>query len=140
MLKKILYFTDAMFLVFLEVASKRLVNLFLSEGSMMYGMEHKNILTILCANLDDPKQPLLVYPITNLGNLKRLFSPSLHSNMFLIMFHYSRFLIKSRQKKEDSIILSTQNLVDMAIQILLGVMYLHGQQVCYKDVAVRNAV
>lgn len=56
---------------FAEAASKRLVNLFLAEGTMMYGMEHKNILTILCANLDDPKQPLLVYPDTKLGNLKR---------------------------------------------------------------------
>ncbi|CAG9855048.1 unnamed protein product [Phyllotreta striolata] len=104
-----------------ENASKRLMSLFLAEGSMMYGLEHKNVLTILCANLDDPKQPLLVYPYSNRGNLKR-------------------FLIKCRQKKENNIVLSTQNLVDMAIQILLGVMYLHGQHICYKDVAVRNAV
>ncbi|KAG5893537.1 hypothetical protein JTB14_013622 [Gonioctena quinquepunctata] len=104
-----------------EAASKRLVGLFLAEGTMMYGLEHKNVLTILCANLDDPKQPLLVYPYTNRGNLKR-------------------FLIKCRQRKDNNIMLSTQNLVDMAIQILLGLMYLHGQHVCYKDLAVRNAV
>ncbi|KAJ8923852.1 hypothetical protein NQ315_010434, partial [Exocentrus adspersus] len=103
-----------------EAASKRLVGLFLAEGTMMYGMEHKNVLTILCANLDDPKQPLLVYPYSNRGNLKR-------------------YLIKCRKKK-DNIVLSTQNLVDIAIQILLGIMYLHSQNVCYKDVAVRNAV
>ncbi|CAH1153722.1 unnamed protein product [Phaedon cochleariae] len=104
-----------------EAASKRLVSLFLAEGTMMYGLEHKNLLTILCANLDDPKQPLLVYPRSNRGNLKR-------------------FLVKCRQKKYNNIILSTQNLVDMAIQILLGLMYLHGQHICYKDLAVRNAV
>ncbi|XP_018577842.1 tyrosine-protein kinase Dnt-like [Anoplophora glabripennis] len=103
-----------------EAASKRLVGLFLAEGTMMYGMEHKNVLTILCANLDDPKQPLLVYPYSNRGNLKR-------------------YLIKCRQKR-DNLVLSTQNLVDIAIQILLGIMYLHSQNVCYKDAAVRNAV
>ncbi|CAG9828808.1 unnamed protein product [Diabrotica balteata] len=103
-----------------ETASKRLVSSFLAEGSMFYGMEHKNVLTILCANLDDPKQPLLIYPYTNRGNLKK-------------------FLIKCRQKK-GHIILSTQNLVDISIQILLGIMYLHGQHICYKDIATRNVV
>ncbi|XP_050497372.1 tyrosine-protein kinase RYK-like [Diabrotica virgifera virgifera] len=103
-----------------DTASKRVVSSFLAEGSMLYGMEHKNVLTIICANLDDPKQPLLIYPFTNRGNLKK-------------------FLIKCRQKK-NQIVLSTQNLVDIAIQILLGIMYLHGQHICYKDIATRNVV
>ncbi|RZC42234.1 tyrosine-protein kinase Drl, partial [Asbolus verrucosus] len=88
---------------------------------MMLGMEHKNILPIWGVNVDNPKQPLLVYPYVNRGNLKR-------------------FLVKCRHREDDQYSLSTQNLVDMAIQILLGVMYLHSQCICYKDLAVRNCV
>ncbi|CAH0561962.1 unnamed protein product [Brassicogethes aeneus] len=104
-----------------ETASKRQLNLFLSEGTMMYGLDHKNILKVLGVNMDNPKQPLLVYSYAGRGNLKR-------------------FLIKCRQKDDDHYSLSTQNLVDMAIQILLGMMYLHSQCVCYKDLATRNCV
>ncbi|XP_019881760.2 tyrosine-protein kinase Dnt-like [Aethina tumida] len=104
-----------------ETASKRQLNLFLSEGTMMFGMDHKNVLKIIGVNMDNPKQPLLIFPCMNLGNLKR-------------------FLIKCRQKDETHYTLSTQNLVDMAIQILLGLMYLHSQCVCYKDLATRNCV
>lgn len=50
-----------------------------------------------------------------------------------------RFLVNCRQRK-DSTVVSTQILVDMAIQILLGLMYLHGKNICFKDMAARNAV
>lgn len=54
-----------------EVASKFQVTVFLAEGTMMHGLSHKNILSIIAANTDNPKQPLLVYPYVNKGNLKR---------------------------------------------------------------------
>ncbi|CAH1377721.1 tyrosine-protein kinase Dnt-like isoform X1 [Tenebrio molitor] len=104
-----------------EAASKRQISLFLTEGTMMFGIEHKNILPVWGVNVDNPKQPLLVYPYVNRGNLKR-------------------FLIKCRHKEDDQYSLSTQSLVDISIQILLGVMYLHSQCICYKDLAVRNCV
>ncbi|XP_030756297.1 tyrosine-protein kinase Drl-like [Sitophilus oryzae] len=103
-----------------DTVSKRLLNLFLAEGTMMFGMDHKNVLTVLCVNLDNPTKPLLVYSYASRGNLKR-------------------FLINCRQRKDNTTI-STQVLVDMAIQILLGLMYLHSKNICYKDMAARNAV
>lgn len=54
-----------------EAASKKQVYSFLAEGTMMLGMEHKNVLPIWGVNVDNPKQPLLVYPYINRGNLKR---------------------------------------------------------------------
>jgi hypothetical protein len=43
----------------------------LAEGTMLHGLSHKNILSVLAANVDNLKQPLLVYPYSNKGNLKR---------------------------------------------------------------------
>ncbi|KAF7271663.1 hypothetical protein GWI33_015461 [Rhynchophorus ferrugineus] len=103
-----------------DTVSKRLLNLFLAEGTMMFGMDHKNVLNVLCVNLDNPTKPLLVYSYAGRGNLKR-------------------FLINCRQRKDNTTV-STQVLVDMAIQILLGLMYLHSKNICYKDMAARNAV
>ncbi|XP_044765971.1 tyrosine-protein kinase Dnt-like [Coccinella septempunctata] len=104
-----------------EGASQRQVHLFLTEGMMLYGMEHKNVLTVLGMNTENPKQPLFIYPFIGRGNLKR-------------------FLIKCRQREEDQYTLSTQSLVDIAIQIVFGLMYLHSQCLCHKDVATRNCV
>ncbi|XP_066158582.1 tyrosine-protein kinase Dnt-like [Euwallacea fornicatus] len=103
-----------------DTVSKRLLNLFLAEGTMMFEMDHKNILNVLCVNMDNPTKPLLVYPYASRGNLKR-------------------FLVNCRQRKDNTIV-STQILVDMAIQILLGLMYLHSKNICLKDMAARNAV
>lgn len=38
----------------------------------MLGAVHKNVLPVLAVNSDNPKQPLLVFPYSNKGNLKRL--------------------------------------------------------------------
>ncbi|GLV43124.1 Derailed 2 [Carabus blaptoides fortunei] len=104
-----------------EVASKFQVTVFLAEGTMMHGLSHKNILSIIAANTDNPKQPLLVYPYVNKGNLKR-------------------FLLNCRQRGEEQYTLLTQDLVDMAIQTVLGIMYLHSQHICHKDISTRNCV
>lgn len=66
----------------------------------------------------------------------------------LISFHFYychiietfRFLIKCRQREDGQLKISTLNLVDMAIQITLGIMYLHSQCICYKDLATRNCL
>ncbi|KAH1029788.1 hypothetical protein HUJ05_002957 [Dendroctonus ponderosae] len=90
------------------------------EGTMMFGMDHKNVLSVLCVNTENPTRPLLVFSYASRGNLKR-------------------FLVNCRQRKDDTTV-STQILVDMAIQILLGLMYLHSKSICLKDMAARNAV
>ncbi|XP_017770370.1 PREDICTED: tyrosine-protein kinase Dnt-like [Nicrophorus vespilloides] len=104
-----------------DAASKLQVSVFLAEGTIMFGMVHKNILPIIGVNTDNARRPLLIYPFSNRGNLKR-------------------FLIKCRQREEKPFRLSTRNFVDMAVQIVLGVMYLHSQCICYKDLATRNCV
>ncbi|GJQ65745.1 hypothetical protein Trydic_g11929 [Trypoxylus dichotomus] len=104
-----------------DVASKLQISLFLREGTMMYGMVHKNILPIIAANIDNIRRPLLVYPYINRGNLKR-------------------FLTKCRQRDIEQYALSTRNLVEIGIQIILGIMYLHSQCLCHKDIATRNCV
>jgi hypothetical protein len=54
-----------------DQASKLQVTLMLAEGTMLYGLSHNNVLPVLAASLDSLKQPLLVYPYSNKGNLKR---------------------------------------------------------------------
>lgn len=58
-------------LCFSEAASRLQISLFLAEGTMMFGLMHKNILPIIGVNLENPRKPLLVYPYVNRGNLKR---------------------------------------------------------------------
>lgn len=54
-----------------DQASKLQVTLMLAEGTMLHGLSHNNVLPVLAASLDSLKQPLLVYPYSNKGNLKR---------------------------------------------------------------------
>lgn len=56
---------------FTESASTHQISLFLAEGTMMFGMMHKNILPIIGVNVEIPRKPMLVYPYVNKGNLKR---------------------------------------------------------------------
>ncbi|PSN51027.1 Tyrosine-protein kinase RYK [Blattella germanica] len=104
-----------------DQASKLQVSLMLAEGTMLHGMSHKNVLPILAASLDNPKQPLLVYPYSNKGNLKR-------------------FLQNCHQRGEAQYTLLTQDIVDMAIQVVLAMLFLHSQRICHKDLATRNCV
>lgn len=51
-----------------------------------------------------------------------------------------RFLTKCRQRDIEQYALSTRNLVEIGIQITLGITYLHSQCLCHKDIATRNCV
>ncbi|GFG35749.1 hypothetical protein Cfor_05200 [Coptotermes formosanus] len=97
-----------------DQASKLQVTLMLAEGTMLHGLSHKNVLPVLAASLDNLKQPLLVYPYSNKGNLKRY--------------------------REEQYTLLTQDIVDMAIQVVLAMLFLHSQRICHKDLATRNCV
>lgn len=54
--------------------------------------------------------------------------------------HFPRYLRKYSYKVNSKKTLSTQQRVDMAIQVLLGLMYLNGQRYLHNDVATRNCV
>jgi hypothetical protein len=69
-----------------EVASQFQVALLLAEGSMLYGLQHQNLLPVLAVALPKPRgPPMLVYPLMGHGNLKR-FSLFFTSEYFINPF------------------------------------------------------
>ncbi|XP_049803698.1 tyrosine-protein kinase Dnt-like [Schistocerca nitens] len=104
-----------------DQASRLQVSLLLAEGSMLHGLSHQNLLPLLAASVEARLPPLLVYPHCAKGNLKK-------------------FLQSCRTRTEDQCTLLTQDIVDIAIQLALAVIFLHSQRVCHKDIATRNCV
>jgi RYK receptor-like tyrosine kinase len=47
------------------------VSLLLQEGMMMYGLSHKNVLSVLGVSIEDHTAPFLIYPHRGDSNLKR---------------------------------------------------------------------
>lgn len=99
------------------------VQVFLKESCMLKGLLHQNINPILAACLGPAdQQPLVIYPATSEGNLKK-------------------FLQKCRMSECGShYTLNTQQLVYMAIQIIRGIQFLHRKKIVHKDLATRNCV
>jgi len=154
------------------------VALLLAEGSMLYGLQHQNLLPVLAVALPKPRgPPMLVYPLMGHGNLKRsapksknkfknVFLTSCYSkNEFWISWENvfannfgRRFLQNCRlrgsngdlkPKEEIEVVtddedgqssLMTQDLVHMALQVVLALMYLQGHKLSHRDVATRNCV
>ncbi|XP_022648256.1 tyrosine-protein kinase RYK-like isoform X2 [Varroa destructor] len=106
-----------------EQASAGQIEMFMQEGMMLYGMNHANVLTVFgtCLNLEG--QPALIYPAMAEGNLKQFLRRS-----------------KFSQTECGHHCLTTQDLVDMGVQIAEGLMYLHRRFFLHKDVAARNCL
>lgn len=105
-----------------DQASHIQISLLLTEGMLMFALNHQNIMPIIAVCTDEPLRPLLVYPYSNQGNLKR-------------------FLQKCKFSAEGHChTLLTQDLVDMAIQIIHAMIYLHKRKIIHKDLAARNCV
>lgn len=105
-----------------DQASQMQVSLVLAEGMKMWSLNHRNILSIIATCTDDPQRPLLIYPLLNQGNLKL-------------------FLQKCKFSSEGHVhTLLTQDLVQMAIQIVQGIIYLHKRKIIHRDLATRNCV
>lgn len=103
------------------LASSEQVNLLLIESSMLKDFTHKNLLPVMAVCLEDEKQPLVMFPFMNRGNLKL-------------------FIKKSRSPEGGSKSLTTADLVHVGIQIAKGLQYLARRRVVHKDVAARNCV
>ncbi|XP_073991365.1 tyrosine-protein kinase Dnt isoform X2 [Rhodnius prolixus] len=105
-----------------DQASSIQVSLLLQEGMTMYGLSHKNILSILGVSIEDHTAPFLIYPHQGYTNLKR-------------------FLQKCKLCPEGvAHTLTTQEVVDMALQVISGMQYLHKKRLLHKDLAARNCV
>ncbi|KAL3290181.1 hypothetical protein HHI36_023541 [Cryptolaemus montrouzieri] len=103
-------------------ASQVQISLLLQEGMSMYSLNHKNVLSILRVSIEDHTAPFLLFPYKNTKNLKM-------------------FLQKCKLSPEGvSHTLTTQEVVDMALQVIHGIQYLHKKHLLHKDLATRNCV
>lgn len=101
-------------------ASQVQISLLLQEGMSMYSLNHRNILSILGVSIEDHTAPFLLYQ--NYTNMKV-------------------FLQKCKLNAEGvAHTLTTQEVVDMALQIIHAMQYLHKKHLLHKDLAARNCV
>ncbi|KAJ9592192.1 hypothetical protein L9F63_001308, partial [Diploptera punctata] len=103
-------------------ASQVQVSLLLQEGMTMYGLSHKNVLTVLGVSIEDHTAPFLIYPFHGDSNLKR----------FLQMCKLS--------SEGVARVLTTQEVVAMALQIVHAMQYLHKKRLLHRDLATRNCL
>ncbi|XP_050520450.1 tyrosine-protein kinase Dnt-like [Daktulosphaira vitifoliae] len=103
-------------------AASQQVTIFLSESLMLHGISgHLNILQPIAVCQFADKPPSVLYPFSNKGNLKK-------------------FLYDCKRKSNDYYSLTTQDIVDMGVQLCLGCVYLHSQGICHRDISARNCV
>ncbi|CAG9828829.1 unnamed protein product [Diabrotica balteata] len=103
-------------------ASDVQISLLLQEGMSMYALNHKHILSILRVTVEEHMAPFLLYPYKNYTNLKL-------------------FLQKCKVSSEGvHHTLTTQEVVDMALQIIQAMQYLHKKHLLHKDLAARNCM
>ncbi|KAK7575936.1 hypothetical protein V9T40_012222 [Parthenolecanium corni] len=104
-----------------EEASDQQITTFLSEGLMMFDLKHVNILSVIATNTDLYYPPLLIYPVTSKGNLKK-------------------YLQNCRVRDGGQFSLHTQDIINMAIQVAVAGVFLHTNGFYHKDLAARNCV
>lgn len=103
-------------------ASRVQISLLLQEGMSMYSLTHRNVLSIRGVSIEDQTAPYLLYSYNNYTNLKT-------------------FLQKCKLSPEGvSHTLTTQEVVDMALQVIQAMQYLHKKHLLHKDLAARNCV
>lgn len=105
-----------------EHASQSQVALLLREGLALYGYSHPALLPVLGVSIEDRSAPFLLYPHTGYKNMKR-------------------FLLRCKLSSEGPPrALTTQEVVEMALQIAKGIQYLHRKRLVHRDMAARNCV
>lgn len=109
-------------MVFFFSVLKKKVALLLREGLVLYGLSHSALLPVLGVSIEDRSAPFLLYPHTGYRNMKR-------------------FLVRCKLSSEGPPrALTTQEIVEMALQAAKGVQYLHRKRLIHKDLAARNCV
>lgn len=104
-----------------DQASAVQISVLLHEGLSLYGLNHKNILTIQAVSVEQHVEPFLLYPYNNNSNLKK-------------------FLQNCKTSESISFTLTTREIIDMTLQIINGMLYLHKNRNLHKDVAARNCL
>ncbi|XP_076055894.1 tyrosine-protein kinase Dnt isoform X8 [Oratosquilla oratoria] len=103
-------------------SSEHQARLVVQEGLLTAGLHHKHILPVLGVCLSDARQPLVLYPHLGMSNLKKY------------------LLSCGRGGTREGHTLLTQDVVHMAIQACLGIMYLHKQRILHNDISTRNCM
>ncbi|VVC38082.1 WIF domain,Protein kinase domain,Protein kinase-like domain,Tyrosine-protein kinase, catalytic [Cinara cedri] len=104
-----------------DQASAVQISVLLHEGLCMYGLNHKNVMTIQAVSVEQHVEPFLLYPYSNNTNLKR-------------------FLQNCKTSESISYTLTTREIIDMTLQIISGMQYLHKSRHLHRDVAARNCL
>ncbi|XP_008552246.1 tyrosine-protein kinase Dnt [Microplitis demolitor] len=108
-----------------EHASQSQVAMLLREGLALYGLSHPALLTVLGVSIEDRSAPFLLYPRTGYRNMKKFLGPT------------GRCKVSSEGPPRA---LTTQEVVEMALQAAKGVQYLHRKRLVHRDLAARNCV
>lgn len=104
-----------------DQASAVQISVLLHEGLSMYGLNHKNVLTVQAVSVEQHVEPFLLYPYNNNTNLKK-------------------FLQNCKTSESISYTLTTREIIDMTVQIINGMQYLHKNRHLHRDVAARNCL
>lgn len=102
-------------------ASSSQARMAVREGLLLAGLHHQHLLPVLGVCLSEPRHPLLLYPHLGLSNLKT-------------------YLLGCSRGSGEGVKLLTRDVVHIAIQACLGLIYLHQQRLLHKDVATRNCL
>jgi len=108
-------------LVHARISSSEKVALLLREGLALYGLSNPALLPVLGVSIEDRSAPFLLYPHTGYRNMKK-------------------FLHKCKHSELPMRSLTTQEVVEMALEAAKGVQYLHKKRLIHKDLAARNCV
>jgi len=93
-------------------SSSQQTNKLVEEGSSLYSINHKHILSLIATTYDG-SSPMMIYSYAYPGNLKK-------------------WLVSSHQS------ISTHQAVNMGLQLLTALKHLHKRHIIHKDVAARN--
>jgi len=116
-----------------EQASAAQKTVFLTEGTQMAGLQHRHILSVLGCCMDANNVPVIVYPWVSRGNLKRFLTSCRNGGTSTD----GQSGIASTAVRTT---IMTQDVVDMAIQAVLAMLYLHRHRLVHRDLAARSCV
>lgn len=92
-----IYFDWLIAVSFTDQARPDQVQTFLTESCLFRGLTHQNLNTLIAACLDNEKQPMVIYPYANEGNLKKFLQKCRMSDTGA---HQVRYFFKMFRKNE----------------------------------------